>query len=93
MTIQADCITFHIDIAVKLVTGNHVNPYTHNWCTQTQLQKFNISSPNRDPCVAISQRTMHNAPCCVRVRMPSLSGFFSDLYSNAVILIQDCFLP
>ena len=49
---------------------------------------------NRDPCVVILQRTIHNAsPCCVRVRMPCLSGFFSDLYSNVVMLVQDCFLP
>jgi len=32
--------------------------------TQTQSYKFNISSANRDPCVAISQQIMHNASSC-----------------------------
>ena len=51
-----------------------------------------LISPDRDPCVVILQQTMYNAsPCCVRVRMPCLSGFFSDLYSNVVMLVQDCF--
>ena len=47
--------------------------------TQTQLYKFNISSPNRDPCVAISQWSMHNAsPCCVRVRFSAISMYNID---------------
>ena len=57
MTMLVEYITFHINNPVKLVTLNHINLYTHNWYiyTQTQLYKFNISSPNKDPCVAISQ--------------------------------------
>ena len=31
MTIQVECITFHIDNTVKLFMGNHINLYTHNW--------------------------------------------------------------
>jgi len=55
MTVQVECI---INNPVKLVTLNHVNlcnPQLVYLYTQTQLYKFIISSPNRDPYVAISQ--------------------------------------
>jgi len=83
----------------QAVTGNHIllldSPtisafaYTHSI---SQVQP-DLSSPNRDPCLAISQQTMHNASSfCIRVRTACLSSFFSDLYSNVVIMVQDCFL-
>ena len=57
--IQAECITFHINNPVKLVTYGRkpclpIYPQLVYLNTKTQLYKFNISSPNRDPCVAKS---------------------------------------
>ena len=71
--------------------------FAHNWgsylCAYTQLYKFNTSSPNRHPCVTILQRTMHNASLCDFKKKALFDQFFSDLYFNVVILVQDCVLP
>ena len=87
-------IIFHIDKAVKLVTGNHVNPYTNNWCIY--VHRLNRKSETLAVRIEIHVWLYHNERCIMHhllVRMPCLSGFFSDLYSNVVMLVQDCFLP
>jgi len=75
----------HINNPAKLVTGSETAStyisYAHNrWfylCICTQSHKFNISSPNRYPCVAISQRIMYNVSlCCFIVKKLCLSSFF-----------------
>ena len=64
----------------------------HNDPYQTYTYSIAISKPNRDPSVAIWQWTMHGAsPCCVRRRMSCFQSFCSDLYFNAVILVQIAF--
>ena len=61
MTIQAECITFHIDNTVKLVTGNHINLYTHNWCIY--IHRLNSTSSTLAVRIEIHVWLYHNEPC------------------------------
>ena len=57
MTIQAECITLHINNPAKLYSHRKPNQLICTQLvylyTQTQLYKFIIISPNRNPCVVI----------------------------------------
>ena len=87
--IHAECIAFYINNPVKLVTGNHVNLCIQLVYLYTLTQSYKFKRSVCGYTVHVSQQTMHNAsPCCVRVRMPCLIGFFSNLYSNVVINIS-----
>ena len=52
MTIQAECITVHIKNFARPVIVKNDNLYTHNLYIYS-IVLLNISSSNRDPCVAI----------------------------------------
>jgi len=61
MTMQVECITLHINNPVKLITLNHINPYTHNWCIY--MHRLNCTSLTLAVQIEIHVWLYRNEPC------------------------------